>query len=38
MGQWSTAEPERDLATLLRLGWETRRQIGSHRNQSIRAK
>jgi hypothetical protein len=33
MGQWSTAEPERDLATLLRLGWVTRRQIGSHRTR-----
>ena len=31
MSQWSSAKAKRVLAALIRLGWETRRQTGSHR-------
>ena len=31
MSQWPSAKAKRVLAALLKLGWETRRQTGSHR-------
>jgi predicted RNA binding protein YcfA (HicA-like mRNA interferase family) len=31
MSQWPSAKAKRVLAALLKLGWETRRQAGSHR-------
>jgi len=31
MSQWPSAKAKRVLSALLRLGWETRRQTGSHR-------
>ena len=31
MTQWPSARAKRVLAALLRLGWETKRQSGSHR-------
>jgi predicted RNA binding protein YcfA (HicA-like mRNA interferase family) len=31
MNQWPSAKAKRVLAALLKLGWETRRQTGSHR-------
>lgn len=31
MSQWPSPKAKRVLAALLKLGWETRRQTGSHR-------
>lgn len=31
MSQWPSVKAKRVLAALLRLGWETKRQTGSHR-------
>jgi len=31
MNQWSSAKAKRVLAALLRLGWQIKRQTGSHR-------
>jgi predicted RNA binding protein YcfA (HicA-like mRNA interferase family) len=31
MSQWPSVKAKRVLAALLKLGWETRRQTGSHR-------
>jgi len=31
VSQWPSAKAKRVLAALLKLGWETRRQTGSHR-------
>ena len=31
MTQWPSAKAKRVLAALLKLGWETKRQAGSHR-------
>jgi len=34
MSQWSSAKAKRVLSALLRLGWEIKRQSGSHRTLS----
>ena len=31
MSQWSSQKAKRILAALLRIGWETKRQSGSHK-------
>ena len=31
MSQWPSAKAKRVLAALLKLGWQTKRQTGSHR-------
>jgi len=34
MSQWPSAKAKRVLAALLKLGWRTKRQTGSHRTLS----
>ena len=34
MSQWPSAKARRVLAALLKLGWQTKRQTGSHRTLS----
>lgn len=34
MSQWPSAKAKRVLAALLKLGWQTKRQTGSHRTLS----
>jgi predicted RNA binding protein YcfA (HicA-like mRNA interferase family) len=34
MSQWPSAKAKRVLAALLKLGWQTKRQSGSHRTLS----
>jgi predicted RNA binding protein YcfA (HicA-like mRNA interferase family) len=34
MSQWPSAKARRVLAALVKLGWETKRQTGSHRTLS----
>jgi predicted RNA binding protein YcfA (HicA-like mRNA interferase family) len=34
MSQWPPAKAKRVLAALLKLGWQTKRQTGSHRTLS----
>ena len=34
MSQWPSTKARRVLATLLKLGWEVKRQTGSHRTLS----
>ena len=34
MSQWPSAKAKRVLSALFRLGWETKRQSGSHRTLS----
>ena len=35
MSQWPSAKAKRVLAALLKLGWQTKRQTGSHRTLSF---
>ena len=34
MSQWPSSQAKRVLAALLKLGWQTKRQTGSHRTLS----